>query len=76
MDTVTLKSRGGPFEFTVRGWKVHPESKKKYYDKTVYGFSFDNDFRATVPKQTWEEIENGWVDRKNQIRYKDILIEL
>lgn len=75
-DTVTLKSRVGPFEFRVRQFKTHPESKKQYYANVLYEFNFDNSFKATVPKQEWTKLENEFVDRKNNIRYKDILIEL
>ena len=75
MDTVLLKSNAGPFEFT-RRVRISHENGNEYLAPQTYRFGFENGFRTAVPKQVWEELEHEYVDRKNQIRYKDILIEL
>ena len=57
METVTLKSLIGP---------VHLTHRPDPYSKAEYDFSFDNDFRVTVPKYWWEAVEStGSLDRRD-----------
>ena len=70
METVTLKSRIGPFTATYR------PIVDGAYEKHVFDWCFDNDFRVAVPKQWWEEISPEFIDRTNNLRYKEAFLEL
>ena len=72
METVNLRSIGGPVEFTRRVMIRH-ESGNEYLAPVTYRFSLDNGLRGAVPLGAWEELENEFIDSKNGIRYRDIL---
>ena len=74
MDTVTLKTKRGvgTFEFRRETKMIHPESKKQYSMPVTYSFNFENNFKADVPKQVWEDIKGMRID-KYGTRYQDIL---
>lgn len=72
---VTLKSRVGPVSFKDTVRTIHPNGSQSY-ERREFRFDFDNDFKASVPRETWERIEHEWLDQKNGLQYKDALIEL
>jgi len=61
-------------EFT-RRTKVEHERGTSYEMRT-YRFSFDNDFRQSVPREVWESLEHEWLDRTHGLKYGEALIEL
>lgn len=74
MEQIVLKSRVGNVEFTRRFKGYHPITGKMFYDVKTFKFDDQNGFKATVPKQVWEELENNWLGRDSGLRYKDALI--
>jgi hypothetical protein len=69
METVLLKSKYGSTGFK-RRTKVQYE-RGFTYEMKEYPFSFDNDFKCSVPKEIWDELEYEWFDRKFGLKYKD-----
>lgn len=71
---LTLKSRVGAVEFTRRTRIEHERGTT--YEMRTYRFNFDNDFKAKVPSDVWSDLENEWLDRSANLKYKEALIEL
>ena len=69
---VTLKSRVGPVSFKDTVKLIHADGGVSY-ERREFRFDFDNDFRATVPREIWERIEGEFLDRTAGLRYGDAL---
>jgi len=76
MKAVVLKSKVGPMV----GWTAMRQFTDEYgnqrHKKTVYDFSTEKDCRETVPLDYWEEIRDEFYDRKEHIKYRDLVKEL
>ncbi len=68
METVRLKSRmwAGSFEFRRR-----ETNEKGFLTPRVYRFTPDT--VTEVPKYVWEELEDEYIDRKENIKYRQAL---
>jgi len=75
MKQVTLKSRFGSTGFTVRK-KIFQPDGSYFYDRLRITFDYANDCREKVPLESWEEVENQWFDRENNLKFKDAFIPL
>lgn len=73
MGQILLRSRVGPVEFTRRVMIKH-ESGNQYLAPQTYRFDLDNGFKNTVPSQVWDELQNEFLDRKANLKYREALI--
>lgn len=71
MESVVLKSKYGSTSFRRRTLIQHPDSRKTYYDMKEYSFDSENGFKATVPKQVWDELHDEYFDRKSGLKYRE-----
>lgn len=70
-DKVRLKHRFGAYgPITRRYWK------DGQYVKEQYHWHLENGCIQELPKDYWEILENDWLDRTTNLRYKDAFIEL
>lgn len=74
METVTLKYRFGSFQVTWRPMKNLDGIPR--YEKHVFDWNLDNDSKCAVPLQWWETIQNEYVDRRDNLKYKEAFIPL
>lgn len=73
MSVVRLKSKVGPFEVTRR---VKTFDGPGGYTKQTYCFSLEDDCRCTLPADYWDEIKDAYLDRQQNLRYRDAVKEL
>ncbi len=71
METVRLKSRVGPTGVTIR-----KQLENGRIVKREYHWNLDNSCITVMLREDWEALEDGFLDKKANLRYKDALIEL
>jgi len=72
METVILRSKIGPTQYTYR-----PATGGDYgmqYGKFVREFTIDNSLKVTVPKQEWEHLEELDFDRTAGLKFKNCFL--
>ncbi len=77
METVTLKSRVGPYGPITRTVQLkNSEGIVERYERVKYYWPLENDCRCVMPRQVWEELEHEYLDRQQRLQYKDAFLEL
>lgn len=69
--TVRLKAKS-PVTITVTGPLLYPDRMTK----AQIDFSLEEDCRELVPVEWWEQHKSEWLDRNQNLRYKDFFTEL
>ena len=46
------------------------------YEKHVFDWNLDNDSRCAVPRVWWDDIQNRVFNPRDNIKYKEVFIEL
>jgi len=72
METVTLKSRVGNFTATYRPMEYDNRFGCEVPKKYVFEWNLDkNDCRVSVPSVWWESVKDEYLDRKQDIKYRE-----
>lgn len=74
METVTLKYRYGSTQCTWR--PIVTQDGISRFEKHVFDWNLDNDSRCAVPRVWWEEIKDRVFNPRDNIKYKEVFIEL
>ena len=67
-DTVTLRSTVGPLHLRVRVMDPNTGYRVDHYD-----WGFDNGFRCDVSRRWWEEVQDQYLDRADDLTYHKAL---
>ena len=74
-NTVRIRTKQSTGPLLIRR-RVGVPTDPANYRIEVYDWNFDNGFAQVLPVDYWESLKGEFVDRRNNLRYSDLLVEL